>query len=363
MNQRIAFAINNLGVGGAERVFVDDMNHLSRLGHEVHCILFTDEETPGALRDELMLPRERVHGMGKCRGLLDIRTFRNLRACVQGHRIDTLYATLDRATFFSLCVAMTVPRLRLVARMASMPATKAWRYRIGDHLLGIRARAIVCVSQAVADSVHHRIPGSAKRTVVLRNGVSIPTRRPFREGDPVGVLSVGSLRAQKNHALLLEAFARLTPRPRAPVLHLVGRGRLRADLERMASVLGLKDRVVFHGMIRHKDLDSVYASNAVFVLPSLGEGCPNALLEAMSYGLCCIATEVPGIRELLQHEVSGLIVPSNDPEAMARALEAVLGSESLRRRLGSAARDWVQENFSREQHARQLEALLLRHPG
>ena len=359
MSRRIGFAINSLAVGGAERVFVDDMNYLHQRGHEVHCILFVDATSRCALLRELQLPPERIHFIGKRSGLLDLRTFRNLWDCVLRTGIETLYATLEKAIFVSLSIALLIPRLRVVIRFAGIPSAKTLRYQLGDTFLGPRANIVACVSQAISQSVHRRIPGSRARTVVLRNGVPIPQVLQDRESRPTTILSVGSLNAHKNHELLIDAVALLGAHASGPTLHLVGDGRIRAQLQQKVEAAGLQSRVLFHGRKRHEDLGQVYASSTLFVLPSLHEGCPNALLEAMSYGLPCIATDVPGINEIIDHGVSGFIVPSNDPHAMASALRTLLDSQSLRDRISTSARDKMISGFSREQHQRQLESLLL----
>lgn len=359
MKGRIGFAINSLAVGGAERVFVDDMNYLHQRGHEVHCILFVEDTTRCALLRELELPRERIHFIGRRSGVLDLRTFRNLWTCVRRTGIQTLYATLDKAILVSLTIALLRPSLRVVIRFAGIPAAKALRFKIGDTLLGARANAVACVSQAIASAVHRRIPGSRSRTVVLRNGVPIRPVRTLDNTHAIQILSVGSLNAHKNHDLLIDAFAKLAKHPSQPTLHLVGDGRVRAQLQHKAATLGLDSRILFHGRKRHEDLGPVYASSALFVLPSLHEGCPNALLEAMSHGLACIATDVAGMDEIIEHGISGLIVPSNNPEAMSQAIASLLDSPELRERIGTQARVKITREFSREQHQRQLESLLL----
>jgi glycosyltransferase involved in cell wall biosynthesis len=93
-----------------------------------------------------------------------------------------------------------------------------------------------------------------------------------------------------------------------------------------------------------KDLPALYRAATVFALPSRVEGTPNALLEAMSFGLPVVVSDgAPGLLEVIEHEVTGLVVPVNNPAKLAAALRRLGEDAELRRRLGAAARERVRE--------------------
>jgi glycosyltransferase involved in cell wall biosynthesis len=120
----------------------------------------------------------------------------------------------------------------------------------------------------------------------------------------------------------------------------VGDGPERSSLEELAEQLGVADRVSFLGF--HSDPFCHLDVAAVFVLPSRFEGMPNALLEAMSLGLAVIVTDAsPGPLEVVEHGVSGLVVPSDNPAALAAALFQLAGDPDLRCRLGAAAKERI----------------------
>ncbi len=169
---------------------------------------------------------------------------------------------------------------------------------------------------------------------------------------------VAHLLPVKGQSTLVQAAAEV---PDLQVL-LAGRadeGEYAQSIRRQIERLDLLDRVFTVGM--REDVDEFLRHLDIFVLPSLGrgrmEGCPVALLEAMSTGLACIATDIPGNRDLIVNDESGLLVPPEDPKSLAAALRRLVASSALRRRLGRAARRRCVEHFSTQQEAERYMAL------
>jgi glycosyltransferase involved in cell wall biosynthesis len=156
------------------------------------------------------------------------------------------------------------------------------------------------------------------------------------------VLIVGRLVWDKAHDVLLDAFALLGDELREWRLAVVGDGRLKGTLQKQAEGLGIAGRVDWYGVV--SDPHAFYRAASVFVLPSRVEGMPNALLEAMSCGLPVVVSDgTPGPLELVEDDVTGLVVPVNDDAALAAALHRLACDAALRRRLGEAARARVSE--------------------
>lgn len=156
------------------------------------------------------------------------------------------------------------------------------------------------------------------------------------------ILNVGRMVRDKAQDVLLDAFARLGDEFKEWRLGIVGDGLQAGALRKHASRLGIEDRVDWHGVV--DDPHAFYCAARIFALPSRVEGTPNALLEAMSCGLPVIVSDgAPGPLELVEDGVTGLVVPVNDSAALAAALQRLAADESLRRRLGEAARERVSE--------------------
>lgn len=155
-------------------------------------------------------------------------------------------------------------------------------------------------------------------------------------------LTVGRLVWDKAHDVLLEAFALLGDEMGEWRLSVVGDGRMRDELKSQAAGLGIGSRIDWHGIVN--DPHVLYSSAGVFAMPSRVEGTPNALLEAMSCGLPVIVSDgAPGPLELVSDDETGLVVPVDDPKALAAALRRLANDQALRTRLGAAARERVTE--------------------
>ncbi|MBI4866256.1 MAG: glycosyltransferase [Candidatus Wallbacteria bacterium] len=209
------------------------------------------------------------------------------------------------------------------------------------------ADRILCVCRSDYDKALAAGVAPAARTRVIRNGIDLA---PYQtSGDPAllrreaavpqGALivgTVGRLHVQKGQSHLLEAFAALAPRVPELYLALVGGGELRDALERQAGALGIASRVRFLGARR--DVAALLPGMDIFALPSLWEGLPLTLMEAMAAGLPCIATAVDGNVELIRHDVDGLLVPPADAAALAGAIGALAADRARRHGLAAAAR-------------------------
>lgn len=160
------------------------------------------------------------------------------------------------------------------------------------------------------------------------------------------LVAVASLHQRKGLDVLVKALARLTRAGHRPRLSIAGEGPRHASLEAQAAECGLADRVNFLG--RRHDVADLLAACDVFVLPARQEGLGVAALEAMAMGRPVVASRVGGLGEAVQHEVNGLLVPPDDPEALAGALERLLADPELARRLGAAGPERIRERYSAE---------------
>jgi glycosyltransferase involved in cell wall biosynthesis len=170
----------------------------------------------------------------------------------------------------------------------------------------------------------------------LRSSLEIPC-----EVEVLGV--VANLIAYKGHRFLLEACHLVKQRyPRFVVL-LIGEGPCRSELERLAKDLHLEAEIRFLGA--RQDVPRLLSVVGMVVLPSLHEGLPNAILEAMAAGKPVVATRVGGIPEAVVHGETGLLVPPADPGALAEAILALLGDPGRAGAMGRAGRDRVVKKF------------------
>jgi colanic acid/amylovoran biosynthesis glycosyltransferase len=192
------------------------------------------------------------------------------------------------------------------------------------------------------------------RVLILHVGVHRPThfRVPRDQQEQVNVpiiLCPAGLRPVKGHKYLIEAFTILRERGVKLELWLAGQGKLRQELQEQIEAVGLSDRVAFLGQLPHLELLDLYSQGkiAIVVLPSLHEGIPVSLIEAMAYSIPVVSTVVGGTPELLEGG-AGLLVPPKDPVALADAIERLVKDPELRKRLREAGRKRVEDSFAVE---------------
>jgi colanic acid/amylovoran biosynthesis glycosyltransferase len=170
----------------------------------------------------------------------------------------------------------------------------------------------------------------------------LPARNP---SPPPNILCVGRLAPEKGQSLLLEAMAALNASGFPLHLTLVGDGPDRNFLERRAAELGIGGRVEFAGWIDEARLMGLYASTDVFVLPSLAEGIPMVLIEAMAMQIPCVAPCIAGIPELIESGVHGMLYSVADVNELSSQLRTLLQSPDLMERIGRQARVRVLRDY------------------
>lgn len=189
----------------------------------------------------------------------------------------------------------------------------------------------------------------SRKIVPMPNGVEtegITCKVDYQVGSEIKITFVGRLHAQKGLETLLLAFQQVLSQVPSPqlCLQLVGTGPLQATLEAKVQKLGIVDRVIFLGQL--PDVFPVLYESDIFVLPSRAEGMSNALLEAMTCGLPCIASNIPANTNLIEDRQTGLLAKVDDVEDLAQAILQLVTDQTLREKLGQAARQTIIENYS-----------------
>lgn len=250
------------------------------------------------------------------------------------------------------------------ARVVQLPMVRGytaetWRVRLYeaiDRRLLRRFERVLCVSAATREMLV-RAGLSRERLHILHNGVDgggevapIDLAEAFHLPRGVKVLvAAGRLSAEKGHRTLIEAVAGLARQGRAVALVILGAGREAPALERQIEASGLSGRAVLAGFL--PEVPRYLAAADLVVNPSLTEGLPNVVLEALAVGAPVVATDVGGVRELILPGRTGLLVPPGDALALEKAIAALLDDGPRARALAEAGRQWVVESFSFERQA------------
>jgi glycosyltransferase involved in cell wall biosynthesis len=216
-----------------------------------------------------------------------------------------------------------------------------------------KADKVVVTTESSAKEIRKRYSLPTSKIVVIPNYVDTDVFRrvPVEKGENIRIGYIGRLVEAKNPLALLNAISGL------PIsLYMVGGGPLLATLRQKAQEQG--SEVIFAGYIPNSQLPQILNQCDLFVLPSLYEGHPKSLLEAMACALPVIATDVPGNRELIRHEVDGILCGTSADE-IRKAILRLKENKTLRTQLGENARRHVVEEFSLDRVAK-MEMELLR---
>lgn len=218
--------------------------------------------------------------------------------------------------------------------------TNALTYDRNAHVFGVSAGVVTSIRTSPwartlpsMEVLHHGIDES-----LVRRGPDARRRAREQLGlgvDEVVLGSVANFTPKKDHRTLLEAFGRVLATGRRARLVLVGAGPLLDEMRAVARDAGLADHVVFTGPV--PDVPALLPALDLFVLTSLHEGLPIALLEAMATGIPSVVTPVGGTTEMLEDGVHGVFVPCGAPDDVATALSALIDDDALRARMGTAS--------------------------
>jgi glycosyltransferase involved in cell wall biosynthesis len=226
----------------------------------------------------------------------------------------------------------------------------------------------ICVSDYLADHLIRQHGLDRTKINTIYNGVDLDyfegtpdypkIKNEFlQKGERILIGAVGRLVAEKGLKYLLTSMPKVLKRFSEARLLLVGDGALRTDLERIAIDLDLTGKVTFVGF--RSDIKEILSSLDILVLPSLLEGFPMIILEAMAMAKPIVASDIPGIREQIIDGKNGILVPIKDPNAMAAAIINILADRKVAENIGLAARKTVDEKFSIERMVAETESLYL----
>jgi glycosyltransferase involved in cell wall biosynthesis len=365
---RILFFTSSLRTGGAERHLLNLCRYLRSAGHEIAvCTLspvedglerfFLDEgiqlfRLP--LRSLRYLPAPRiVSGIRRIAGLFKAQIF---------------HAHLFHAEVAAAFATLVVPMPLVATRHSAGLEFRGWR-ALAARVISPRFAACIAVSKGAAEEAIRKGFAPAK-VALIPNAVDPDRFRPLAEADRekgrealaaelfpeavsrpfVLVGSAGLLKPVKNYPLMLRVASRLAAarasRGGVPELRFVifGEGRERSSYERLARELGI-DRI-FSLPGNRDTMESLYPLLDIFLLPSLNEGVPMALLEAMSSGVACVASDVGDVGEVIAG--AGVAVPRGDENALVEILQSLITQKDRIRELGRTARVRVLERYNED---------------
>ena len=375
---RILYVIDSMGRGGAETQLFKTLARLSLDRFEAFIVLSRE---PGASYEQLAaLPIVQeiivLHDASRFKSQSHWGRFPILSLMRKAFRLAGIIKSVEPAIIhswlwysnllcglvrqFSPILSGAGPFCPLIVSQRGDYYARYGRLRLWltEKIIYRHADFLLTNSDRIRDNLRHRYPD--KRIRAIRNLLDLPDLRPQSPSDasPLWhIVSVGRLTVEKGHQYLIEALHLLNTKFNRQnfTATILGDGASKTDLEQLANRYHLSDRIQMPGFC--DDIFSMLSTAHLFVLPSLHESSPNALIEAMGVGLPCIASGVGGILGLIDHQENGLLIPPRSSEALAEAMDCLLADRELAVYLGQNARRRIAGMFDSDRSIQQLEAV------
>ncbi len=331
---KIIQVIPNLGIGGAEIMCESLTYELIRKGHSVIVISLYNLNTEITAR--LKKNNIDIRFLNKKRGL-NISVIRKLRKIIKQENPDVVHSHLYAIKYVVLsCIFSKKTRcIHTVHNIASKETTKIGLF-LNKIFFKCKKAIPVALSKQIQKSIVEVYHLKSENVPIVYNGIDLSKcnrKTNYEIKGNVKILHIGRFMEQKNHAGLIDAFKLFHDKFPKSELQLIGDGPLREEIDIKVRDYRLESCVTFMGL--QKDVYNYLHDADIFVLPSLYEGMPMTLIEAMGTGLPIIATCVGGVPDMLDN-VSALLVPINTVE-ITRAFEKYYTDLNLRRHHGEAA--------------------------
>lgn len=339
---KIVFVLPDMPGGGSERVVAMLANEYVKRGYEVAILLFAGSQVAYPLDERI-----EICIAGKASGgnpLIQLNRLVRMRRFYKKNKGCYIFSFCVRGSIFSVIAAAGVPHRFLVSerndptRMSGQ-RLRDWSYRKAEKLILQTEDMKRCFSEDIQ-----------KKSAIIPNPVSGDMLEPFQGERKKRIVSVGRLQPQKNHRLLLDAFAAFHKVYSDYELHIFGVGELEADLRQRAKDLNIEKKVVFRGFssnVQHEIWDS-----AMFVLSSDYEGISNSMIEALAMGIPVISTDCPagGSRMYIEDGVSGILTPVGDDKALTDAMIKIADNPDFAHKLSMNGAK-IREQYSLEKIA------------
>lgn len=338
MNKKIALYISSLRRGGAERVMANLAGYFYREGYQVLMVTTRKESIEYEIPEGIVRRISEPSSEELCGGRLSnfMKRFCRLRGIWKEEKPDVILSFIGKNNMMAI---LTSRGLKIPAAVSVRGEPMEEYYNGGLRLM---ARQFFRFSDGVILQTKRSCgffpKGVQRKATILRNPVHPDFFRDRFEGErEKTIAAVGRVDENKNHEMLIRAFAEIAWDFPDYRLFIYGEGEKRKELQKLAEEMGLKERILLPGNAEH--VEEVIYKARVFVLPSNTEGMPNTLIEAMLLGITVIATDCPcgGPAELIEHGKNGLLVPVGDVEKMKESLQRVLENPQEADRLGRNA--------------------------
>ena len=338
-------------LGGGERIALRLATLLPRYGYRASILTFHADPNCTALQSPpcsmYLLPLQRTYDLTAFRAALEFRRF------LKEERIQIVQTFFESSDIWAGTVAKTMSKVKLIWSRRDMGILRTHKHHLAYRLMAAAPDAVFAVSEQVRRHCIEVDRIDPARVMTVYNGLDLSdwSKAPSasKSSKTQLVTTVGNIRRVKGHDVFIQAAATVAaqfPHVSFSVAGDILEHDFFVELQTMVRELNLSDRFHFVGGV--SDLHAHLSAADIFVLPSRSEGFSNAIVEAMAASLPVVATNVGGNAEAVEDGVSGFVVPSEDPAALASAIIRLLSDTSQARIMGAAGKALAAEKFTTE---------------
>ena len=358
---RILYVIDSMTKDGAESQLLKTLTHFAPDRYDVHVVLSRAEGERFGELAALPCVRDVTTLAGKNSRWKLIEKAFTLGGIVKAIEPDIVHSWLWYSNFLCgiSCRFGLWGNIPFIASQRGDYHARYSKFRLWwtEKVIYSAADCLLTNSEQIQQHLHQLYPN--RYIISIPNILELPTQvwsqKQKDNSDEKLIVCVGRFAPEKGHRYLIEALGLLNQKEVRWRCTFLGEGELESELHTLSAEHNLSDKVMFPGFC--EDVYSELLKSDVFVLPSLHEGSPNALIEAMGIGMPCIASDVGGVRDLIETDKNGIRVPTQDSEALASALHRILTEPELVRELSKNARITIQEKFNTSKSIQRLEEI------
>jgi len=335
----VAFVIAALVIGGAERQLLYLLQELDRNRYRPRLYAFNSGPWYARFM-ELGIPIEIIsYELGR------VRVISRLARRLHQLRPKLVHTFGHTANAVGRLAALSAGHSSVIVSERSTPRAKSFNIRVLDRILAPFTTALITNSSHAAKYWRNKSLIRRSRAWVVKNGI-IARHYATMSGSLDGkqLVTVGDMRWEKNHALLLDAISLVANKIPSVQLTIAGDGPLRCKLEEQVRQLEIERNISFPGFIN--DIPKILSKSDVYVHTAHYEGLPNAVMEAMASAMPCVVTDSEGCLELIQNGVNGLVVEGGNARALADALLRLLHDPNSARQMGKAGRSKIEQDYT-----------------
>jgi glycosyltransferase involved in cell wall biosynthesis len=355
---KILNILSNPDIGGTETLLLDTILHIESLGCKMEILNTWRGST---MKNYAFLSNVSYKELSGSSRYVNPRDIYEIVHIIRQGNYDLIQVFGLRVSLLMRFLKPFFRKIPLVIGLHGINLWHRWYHKWPDYMTQGFCDIFVSISDAVKESHVKRGKLSQNKIVVIPNGTDLDKfhKARFKDigkktlglpDDKIIITTIANIRHAKGHDFYVKVIEKFFKRLEDIQFVWTGEGLLKSTITHKIKELGISDKITMLGRVN--DVRPILANSDIFVLPSREEGMPRALMEAMSMSLPCVATDVGGVREVVEEEVSGFISDFGDVECFGENILKLVEDKDLRMTMGYAARQRIARKFDIQEIAK-----------